>query len=204
MEIGNQCLFGNGPVVGECRIDWIPLHRGPPRYHLFFVGSLDPFVGTYFLLPIRNLSPIYVTTQSPGPFRRVVHAPWHLILFEMFDITPLRGQIVPPLVYAPCLHVFSVFVPAMWTPERTQWISSRHDLPNILMIFSPCLSLCQTTTLQEIPTDGANCASPTQGLWAKLDLGSQLICMVGLDFLAWVVLGRVTQLDHFSLFTLYF
>ena len=194
MEIGNQFLFGNGPVVGECRIDWITLYHGPPHYHLFFVGSLDPFVGAYFLLPIRNLiSPIYITAQSPSPFPCVVHAPWHLIPFEVFDITPLRGQIVPPLACASCLHVFSVFVPTMWTSERTQWICSQYDLPNVLLTFSPCLNPCQTTTLQEIPTDGANCASPTQGLWAKLDLGSQLICMVGLDFLAWVVLGRVTQ-----------
>ena len=112
-------ILRNDPAVGVSRINWIPLHRGPPHYHLFFLGCLDPFIGAYFLPSIRNLSPICVIAQPPGPFPRTVHSLWHLIPFGVFDMTPLRGQIVPPLARAPCLHVFFVSVPAIWTPEKT-------------------------------------------------------------------------------------
>ena len=37
------------------------------------------------------------------------------------------------------------------------------------------------------------------GYWAEPHLGSQLTCIVGLDFLLWVVLDTETQWDHFSL-----
>ena len=43
------------------------------------------------------------------------------------------------------------------------------------------------------------CAPKTETRWAGPHLGSQLTCMVGLDFLHWVVLNTKAQLNHFSL-----
>ena len=117
-------ILRNNPVFGVSRIGWIPHHHGPPHYHIFFLDYLDSVVSAYFLPLIRNLSPIYVTAQPPGPFPHIVHASWCLIQFGVFDMTLLRGQIVPPLARAPCFRIFSVFAPTMWTPERTQWIRS--------------------------------------------------------------------------------
>ena len=123
---------GNNLVVDVSQIDWIPLHSGPWYYHLSFLGYLGPFSSAYLLLPIPNLSPVYATAQPPGLFPRIVRAPCHLIPFGVFDMTHLWGQIVPLVARAPCLHVFFAFVPAMWTPKRTQWICSRCGLPNVL------------------------------------------------------------------------
>ena len=57
----------------------------------------------------------------------------------------------------------------------------------------------QTTALQEIPIDGANCAPPLLDSWTKSNLGSQLTCIVGLSFLFWVILGRDSIRSLFSL-----
>ena len=129
---------GNDPASGVSRISWIPHHHDPRHYHLFFLDCLDSVAGAYFFPPVQNLSPT-LTAQSLGPFPHVGHALWHSILFRVFDMTLLRGQIVPPPARAPCLYVFSVFAPAMWTPKRTQQIRSRHGLQNILQTFFPPL-----------------------------------------------------------------
>ena len=62
----------------------------------------------------------------------------------------------------------------------------------------------QTTALQEIPTDSANCAPPQLISWAKPNLDSQFTCMVGLSFLLWVILGRDSMRSLFSLSSLDF
>ena len=111
------------------QINWIPLHYSPPHYHLSFLGHLDPFSGAYFLHLIPNLSPVYATAQPPDLFPRTVHAPWCLILFGMFDITPLQGQIVPPLARAPCLHVFFCL--------RSCYVDPQEDPTDSLLAWSP-------------------------------------------------------------------
>ena len=123
---------GNDPASGESRFGWI-LHRHDPRhYHLFFLGCPNSIAGSYFFPPVRNLSPIYATAQSLGPFPRVGHAPWRPILLGVFDTTLLQGQIVPPPVRAPGPHVFSIFALTRRTPKRTPQIRSRHCLQNVL------------------------------------------------------------------------
>ena len=61
----------------------------------------------------------------------------------------------------------------------------------------------QTTALQEIPTDGTNCATPQLDPWAqsslgRSNLGSQLICVVGLSFMLRMTLGRDSMRSLFS------
>ena len=132
----------NDPASGESRFGWILHHHDPRHYHLFFLSCPDSVVGPYFFPPIRNLSPTYVTAQSLGPFPLVGHAPWRPILFGVFNTTLLQGQTVLPPVRALGLHVFSVFAPAKWTPERTLWIRSQHGLRNVLQtLFPPVKSL---------------------------------------------------------------
>ena len=65
--------------------------------------------------------------------------------------------------------------------------------------FSLHLGPYQTTALQEITTDNANCAPPLLDFWAQSNLGSQLTCTVGLSFLLWVILGRDLMRSLFSL-----
>ena len=119
---------GNDPASGEGRFGWIPYYHDPRHYHIFFLGRLDSVAGAYFFPSVRNFSPTYVTDQSLGPFSRVGHTQWRPIPFGVFDTTLLQGQIVLLPAHAPCLHVFSVFAPTMWTPERTRQIRSRHGL----------------------------------------------------------------------------
>ena len=141
----DSCISGileNGLSVKVSQIDWIPFHNGPPHYHPSFLDYLGPFSGAYLLPPISNLSPIYATAPPPSLFPRTVYALWHLISFGVFDMTPLRGQIVPPLARAPYLRVFFAFVPTMWTPKKTQQICFWHGLPNVLQTFSLCMSHC--------------------------------------------------------------
>ena len=57
----------------------------------------------------------------------------------------------------------------------------------------------QTTALQEIPIDSANCASPRLDSWAQSSLDSQLTCMVGLSFLLQMILGRDSMRSLISL-----
>ena len=118
----------NDPTFGESQFSWILHHYNPRHYHLFFLGCPDSVADTYFFPPIRNLSPTYVTAQSLGPFPHVGYAPWRPIPSGVFDMTLLQGQTVPPPIRVPGRHVFSVFAPAKWTPERTPWICSQHGL----------------------------------------------------------------------------
>ena len=87
--VGVILVNGNDPGVDVSPIDWIPLHTDFPHYHPSFLGYLGPFFGTYLLPPIPNLSPIYATTLLPNLFPQIVHAPRCLILFDVFDMTPL-------------------------------------------------------------------------------------------------------------------
>ena len=69
------------------------------------------------------------------------------------------------------------------------------------MSFRHCslqLSPYQTTALQEIPTDGANCATPQFDPWAQSNFGSQFTCVVGLSFLLQMILGRDSLRSLFS------
>ena len=69
------------------------------------------------------------------------------------------------------------------------------------MSFRHCslqLSPYQTTALQEIPTNGANCATPQFDPWAQSNLGSQFTCVVGLSFLLQMILGRDSLRSLFS------
>ena len=98
-----------------------PLHIDFPHCHpsfLGYLGHLGPFSDAYLLPLIPNLSPVCATPPPPDLSPRIVHAPRCLILFGVFDMTLLRGQTVPLLAYAPYLHVFYVFIPAMWIPEK--------------------------------------------------------------------------------------
>ena len=109
---------GNDPAFGKSQIGWILHHRDPRHYHLSFLDCPDSVASAYFFSPIRNLSPTCVTAQSLGLFPYVGHAPWRLILFGVFDMTLLQGQIVPPPVCAPGPHIFSVFASTKWIPNR--------------------------------------------------------------------------------------
>ena len=82
---------GNDPGIDVSRIGWIPPHTDFPYYHPSFLGYLSPSFGTYLLPPIPNLSLVCATTPPPDLFPRIVHAPRRLILFGVFDMTPLRG-----------------------------------------------------------------------------------------------------------------
>ena len=70
--------------------------------------------------------------------------------------------------------------------------------------FSLHLGPYQTTTLQEIPQT-APIVRPHSWIlglnltWAQSNLGSQLICIVGLNFLLLVILGRDSMRSLFSL-----
>ena len=87
------------------------------------------------------------------------------------------------------LLVFTSFLSSL-PPSRPPRMSFRHC--------SLQLSPYQTTALQEIPTNGANCAPPQLVSWAQSNLGSQLTCMVGLSFLLRVILGRDSMRLLFS------
>ena len=107
----------------------LTLHHCDPRnYHIFFLGCTDSVAGTYFSLPIQNLSPTYVTAQFLGLFHRAGHAPWRPILFGVFDTILPQGQIVPLPTRLPGPRAFFGFAPSKWTPEKTLRIRSRHGL----------------------------------------------------------------------------
>ena len=180
----------NDPASGDGQFGWIPHHHDPRHYHLFFLSRLDFVAGAYFFPPVRNLSLTYVTAQSLGPFPCVGHTPWRPISFGVFNTTLLQGQIVLLPTRAP---VFTSFLSSLLPcgPPRgpsgsalgmASRISFRH--------FSLHLGPYQTTALQEIPIDDANCAPLQLDSWAQPNLGSQLTCMVGLSFLLRVILGR--------------
>ena len=132
----------NDSALGESSFGLTLHHCDPRNYHLFFLGCTDSVAGTYFSLPIQNLSPTCVTAQFLGLFHRAGHAPWRPILFGVFETTLLQGQTVPPPFHALDPHVFSIFAPAKWTPERTPRIRFRHGLQNVLQtLFPPLRSL---------------------------------------------------------------
>ena len=118
--VGMILVNGNDPGMDGNWIGWIP----PPTSifhttHPSFLGYLGPFSGPFLLPPIPNLSPIYATSPPSNLSPRIVHAPRRLILFGVFNMTLLRGQTVPLPAHAPGLHIFYVFVPAIWIPEKT-------------------------------------------------------------------------------------
>ena len=127
---------GNDPSVDMSWIGWITPHTDFPHYYPLFLGYLGPFFGAHLLPPIPSLSLVYATAPPYDLFPRIVHALRHLILFSVFDVTPLRGQTVPPFAHVPYLHVFYVFVPAMWILEKTLQICFWHGLMNGLQTFS--------------------------------------------------------------------
>ena len=118
--VGMILVNGKDLGVDGNWIGWIPPpHIDFPHYHPSFLGYPDPFSGPYLLPPIPNLSPIYATSPPSNLSPRIVHAPRRLILFGVFDMTLLQGQTVPLPAHASGLHVFYVFVPAIWIPEKT-------------------------------------------------------------------------------------
>ena len=119
---------GNDPAFGESYFGWVLHHYDPRHYHLFFLDCPDSVAGAYFFPPIENLSPTCITAQFLGFFHRVGHASRWQILFGVFNTTLLQGQTIPPPIRVPGRHVFSVFAPAKWTPKKTPWICSQHDL----------------------------------------------------------------------------
>ena len=127
---------GNDPDMDGSRTGWIPPYIDFPRYHPSFLGHLGPFFGTYLLPLIPNVSPVCATAPPPDLSHRITHAPRCLILFGVFDMTPLRGQTVPLLAHAPYSHVFYVLSPAMWIPEKTPQIRFQRGLSNVLQTFS--------------------------------------------------------------------
>ena len=135
-------MNGNDPYVDVSQIGWILPHTDFPHYHPSFLDYLGLFSGTYLLPQIPNLSPVCTTAPPPDLFPRIFHAPRRLISFNVFDITPLRGQTVPPFARAPYLRDFYVFIPSMWIPKKTPRIRSRRGFLNILQTFFLCVSLC--------------------------------------------------------------
>ena len=154
---------GNDPAFDESRFDWIPHHHNPQNYHLFFLSCPNSIAGAYFFPPARNLSPTYVTAQSLGPFPHVGHAPWRPIPSRVFDTTLLQGQIVPPPVRAPYPHVFFVFAPTRWTPEKTPRIHSRHGFQNVLQTFLPPLESLPNHSFAGDPHRRRQLYAPTVG-----------------------------------------
>ena len=87
----------------------------------------------YTTIPqIPNLSQVYAIALRPDLFLRIVHALRCQILFGVFDMNLLWGQIDPLFARASYLCVFFVFIPAIWIPEKTPRIRSRRGLPNLL------------------------------------------------------------------------
>ena len=99
-------MNGNDPSVDGNQTSWIPPHIDFPHYHPSFLGHLGPFFGAYLLPPTPNLSPVCASAPAPDLSRRITRASRHLVLFGVFDMTPLRGQNVPLLAHAPYPRVF--------------------------------------------------------------------------------------------------
>ena len=127
---------GNDSGVFGNQIGWIPPYIDFPNYHPSFLGHLGPLSGVYLLSPTLNLSPVYATTPPPDLSCRIARAPRCLILFSVFDMTLFRGHTVPLLAHAPYPHVFYVFSPTMWIPEKTPQICFQRGLTNVLQTFS--------------------------------------------------------------------
>ena len=87
--IGVILVNRNDPGVNVNWIGWIPSHIDFPHYHPSFLSYLSPFSSAYLLPPIPNLSLVCVTAPPPDLFPRIFHALRHLILFGVFDMTPL-------------------------------------------------------------------------------------------------------------------
>ena len=131
---------GNNPGIDGNRTDWTPPCPDFPHYHPSFLDCLGPFSGANPLSPTPNRSPVCATTPALGLFHHVACAPRHSTLFSEFGLTPPQGQILPLYACAPYPHAFSVFSPAMWSPEKILQIRSRLGLPNALWTFPVCES----------------------------------------------------------------
>jgi len=134
--IGVILRKGNDPSVNENQTGWIPPHHDFPCYHPSFLGYLSPFSSANLLLPTPNPSPICATAPTPGLSHQIARALRHLTLFGEFGPTPPHGQTLPLFTRASYPHIFFVFSPAMWSPEKTPQIHSRRGLPNVLQTFS--------------------------------------------------------------------
>ena len=116
-------------------------------------------------------------------------------LIRLFSEARFFLRLLALLVFTTFLSSLPPYGPLRGPSGSTLGMASRISFRH----FSLHLGPYQTTTLQEIPTDGANCTPPQLDSWAQPNLGSQLICIVGLNFLLLVILSRDSMRSLFSL-----
>ena len=75
--------------VDENQTSWIPPYINFLHNHPSFLGHLGPFSSAYLLPQTPNLPLVCATAPAPNLSHRIACAPRRLILFSVFDMTPL-------------------------------------------------------------------------------------------------------------------